>query len=303
MTLQKLLVPVSQPEVVRPRLSVAAAIARAFRAHIDVLHVRADPQEAVPLLGEGVSGAMIEDLMAMTEREGRHRAEAVRAAFDAARAALDLPLVDRARPAPAGAGGAGAERPSIAWTERVGREDDEVVRDGHLSDLIVFGRPQGEGSAAAPSTLNAALFESGRPVLVIPPPPAGFEAGGLPVHEVGRHIALAWNASAEATRALAAAMPFLVRADLVVVLCVGEEAGPATPVVDYLALHGVSARAGTVPSGTQSVGAVLLDAAVAGGADLLVMGAYTHGRLYEMIIGGATRHVLDHAAVPLLMVH
>lgn len=303
MSLQRLLVPLSQPEAVHGRLGMACAIARSFGAHIDVLHVRPDPQEAVPLLGEGVSGAMIDDLMTITDREGHHRAAAVRAAFDSARIALDLPLVERPNP-----DRVTAERPSVAWTEVVGREDDEIVRQAHLADLIVLARPDDDGSPSAPTCLNAALFESGRPVLVAPPLPAGVDktaaaGGGLPVVEPGRHVAVAWNASTESTRALTAAMPFLVRADLVLVLSAGADAEPVGPVIDYLALHGVSARAGAAPVDSHHVGATLLDTATAAGADLMVMGAYSHGRIYEMIVGGATRHVLDNAAIPLLMAH
>jgi len=294
MSVQRLLVPVCRAETVRPRLHAAIALAREFRAHIDVLHVRADPQESVPLLGEGVSGAMIEDLMAITDKESRARAAEVRTAVEEVRRSLDVPLV-AALPA------AGSERPTLAWHEVVGREDDETVRRAHLADLVVLGRPETAADEPTPTTLNAVLFESGRPLLVAPPALAT-----LPLPALGRTVAVAWNDSAEATRALTAALPLLARAAVVVVLTAATESLPAataSAVVDYLALHGIAARVGTVGEDSGPVGASLLDAAMAAGADLLVMGAYTHGRLYELILGGVTRHVLDRAAIPLLMAH
>ncbi len=316
MAVRRLLVPVSHAQMVRPRLRAAVAIARACRARIDVLHVRAIPQEAVPLLGEGISGAMIQDLVSLAESEAALRAEAVRDALEVARKAYDVPFATASAVGPV----AIADGPSLTWTDVVGHEADETVWRGHLSDLIVLGRAEPEADDVTRATLNSALFESGRPVLVVPPDFGGAPAandgaeGAYPVPELGRHVAVAWTASAESTRALAAALPFLARARLVVILSAPasgmagtatEESGPtaAAGVVDYLALHGIEARVGTVPEAGGSVGSALLDAAVAAGADLIVMGAYTHGRLYEMILGGVTRHVLERSMIPLLMAH
>jgi nucleotide-binding universal stress UspA family protein len=139
------------------------------------------------------------------------------------------------------------------------------------------------------------LFDSGRPVLIAPP-----TAGTT----IGRRCCVAWNGTVEGSAALAAMLPWLRRADAVRVLHAGDyqrRGPPAADVLPYLALHGVPADLAEFAPVDRDVGAGLLAAAGDFGADLLGMGAYSHSRLRQLILGGVTRHVLEHATLPVLM--
>ena len=285
MSIRKILVPVDGTPAARAVLETAFALGRHLSAHIEGMHVRPDPRDAIPLVGEGMSGAMIEELISITEEEGAARAARARAMFDEVRDASAFPRADK--PSPTGL--------SAAWGEEIGREDEMTVRRGRLADLVVVGRPTAQADAPSRITLNAALFETGRPVLVAPM---------QPMASIGRTIAIAWNGSAEAARAVAAALPFAEKAEATVVFSIAADdtAGTAdTDLIDYLAWHGIEAGHHTVAGDGAAVGEELLKACA--GSDLLVMGAYTHSRLRQLILGGTTRHVLERATMPLLMAH
>ena len=286
MTIRKLVVPMSATEAGRQALEAALAVGAALSAHVEVVHVRPDPQDAVPLLGEGVSGAMVEELMIHTEREAAARAATAKGNFEECRLRRGIAVADT----PSSAG------PSVRWVEIVGRENDVTILQGRLADLIGGGRSHSEADSAAAATLNAALFESGRPVLVVPE----FAP------DIGRRIAIAWNGSSEAARSVSAALPFLKRAEAVLLFSAATERTSADAVVglmDFLAWHGIPAVPEALPEGGGSVGQRILEAASAVKIDLLVMGAYTHSRLRQLILGGVTHDVLARARLPLLMAH
>jgi nucleotide-binding universal stress UspA family protein len=139
-------------------------------------------------------------------------------------------------------------------------------------------------------------MQSGRPVLLAPAePPSG----------IGYVVAVAWNGSPEGVHALAAALPFLEKADAVSLITSGDaDAAGSLSAVDYLAWHGVDAEHRKVAAGSgRHVGSILFEAARDAGADLLVMGAYGHSRVRELLLGGATRTVLESMTLPVLMAH
>jgi len=256
-------------------LQSAVAVARRFGADLDVLHVRADVETMVPVIGEGMSGAMVEQMMGAMAQTVESRAAKARAAYQQVCAAADVKTV---------------------WRESTGRETDIVASAGRLTDLIVIGRPNAETETPLGATLDAALFDTGRPVLVAPSasPPA-----------IGSRVIVAWNGSAQAARVVAGALAFLRQAEQVTVVTVGEigRSPSATDLLAYLGRHEVRATHEALAADHAPVGATLLKHAKQSGADLLVMGAYGHSRLREMILGGATRDVLGVADVPLLMAH
>jgi nucleotide-binding universal stress UspA family protein len=177
-------------------------------------------------------------------------------------------------------------------------EDVEV--HAHYADLAVVARPDPAGETAGPPGLVESLvLTSGRPVIVLPPRGTASR---------GRRILVGWNAAREAVRAVADALPLLVRAEAVEVSIVdperhraahGEE--PGADIARYLARHGVQVEVRRLSSGGEDVGRVLLSQAAALGADLVVMGAYGHSHLTEWIVGGVTRTVLHEADLPVLM--
>jgi nucleotide-binding universal stress UspA family protein len=185
---------------------------------------------------------------------------------------------------------------SFDWLDDVPDGDAFVGSYGRVFDVIVAGRPMG-GTAARPSlaTIEAVLFEAGRPVLIAPP--------ALP-QKMGDNILIAWNCSTEQATTTALAMPLLRQASRVVVLTVegGTVPGPSgEQVARYLEHHGVSSEPITVKPQGRSTGEVVLAQAASLNCDLLIKGAYTQSRLRQMIFGGATRHIIANATLPVLM--
>ena len=249
------------------------------------MHVRIDAASALPLVGEGMSAAMVQEMLAAAERQALDRAARIRAEYDQACARLGVPTVT-APPAP--------DQATANWREEMGREEEIVANAGRLTDLLVMARPLPDRDTPSIMTLNAALMESGRPVLLAPPQQPS---------AVGRKIAVFWNGSAEASRAVLAAMPFLKRASGIIILSAREEeAAIPSELAGYLAWHGVQANVHSFVAGNQ-VGPTLLAEAKAAGADLIVMGAYTHSRLRQLILGGVTRQVLHEATMAVLLCH
>lgn len=284
--IRNILAVVGDAETGRVPMETAFVVGRTLQCHVEVLHVRPDPAQAVPLVGEAMSGAMVDEMMQVAEREGKQRAEACRALFDNSCGRADVPVAVE----PPGLG-----EMSARFRLETGAEDEVVATQGRVADLIVLGRGSEETEPSAMVTLHTALMESGRPVLVAPP--------AVPT-VIGETIAIAWNGSAEAARAVTGAMALLVRAKTVVLLVVGDSdsGASAEDLVTHLAWHRVTCQTRHVPS-EGNAGAAVLKAAADVGADLLVMGAYTHSRLRQLIIGGVTRHVLEHAKLPVLLSH
>jgi nucleotide-binding universal stress UspA family protein len=189
-----------------------------------------------------------------------------------------------------------ANGPSAEWREEAGRQNLVVGSMGRAYDLIVLERPAKLNSLAE-ATLEDALFESGRPVLMAPPDAP---------KSLGERVLIAWNGSSETARAVAFAMPFLKQAKQVEVISVegGTVLGPlAAAVGNSLAAHGIPVRARHIPAEGRSPGAIYIDEARAMNADLMVKGAYTQSRLRQLIFGGATRQILSEAPIPVLLAH
>lgn len=283
MAIRKMLVPVDGSAAGRVVLLSALQVARDHGAHLAAVHIRPDPSVGVPLIGEGMSAGMVEELIELTEKETAARLKAARALFEEIRGESGLPLATD--PNVAGA--------SMSWTEADGREEEEVARRGRLADLIVLGRPSLQPDTDATVIFNAALFETGRPVLIAP----------IKQQPFGRRLAIAWNGSAEAARAVHAAMDFLHRAETVEIVAADPESAQdvdAGALAAYLAWHGIATRLHPLAEGGSvgdAIGKAVAD------CDLVVMGAYSHSRLRELILGGVTRHMLENTASALLMAH
>ncbi len=254
-----------------------------WSAHLAAIAVRVDSREAAPLAGEGLSGAMIEDMMDAAERDGAEREAVLRSVF--AEAVGRHGLAD-------GGSGASAEVEVV-----IGRENEIVPARARLSDLAILPHPSrtDEDNGGGSDALHAVLFDSGHPVLIAPPAAPS---------SIGRRCCVAWNGTVEGAAALAAMLPWLRRAEAVRVLHATDyqrRGPPAADVLPYLALHGVQADLAVFGPVNRDVGAGLLAAAGEFGADLLGMGAYSHSRLRQLILGGVTRHVLENARLPVLM--
>lgn len=288
MSIKTLLVPLSEPALVKTSLQAAIKAAGPFVAHIEALHVRPDPQlAAASLMTEVMSGAMIDQIIKDSEKKSAANAVKTRQAFAQACKAAGIAMSERPQR---------ANRVTAAWREEIGYEDTVLVSRGRVADLIVLSRPVSQIDVAGRLSLEAALMETGRPLLLAPPK--------LPAR-IGAKIAIAWNGSAEAARAVGEARPFLLAARQVTILTAAEpqteDPNPAG-LQNQLAWQGIKARIEKVRT-RGDIGKALLKAAERAGADLLVMGGYSHSRVRELILGGVTRYVLGETTIPVLLVH
>jgi nucleotide-binding universal stress UspA family protein len=185
--------------------------------------------------------------------------------------------------------------PGAVWLEKVGSPNKVLAIMGPVSDLIVVSRPLAKGGKLARMFMLAALLNSARPVLVLP------QSG---IATIGKRISIAWNQSAEAAQAIAAAMPLLRVADQVNIITCGPERGvgpKSSQLATYLRFWGVKTERLSA-RGTDAAKA-LVKACKDTQSDLLVMGAYSRSRLRQRVFGGVTEFMLDRANIPVLMLH
>jgi nucleotide-binding universal stress UspA family protein len=268
----------------------ALAMARPDNGHLAFLHVRIDMQQAaLSIAGADLGGPGYGDVIDSVQREVETRQDRAHAAVAAFCARMHLPLEEQPR----------ATAPSASWKVEAGEELQCLPAHGRTADLTVLGRSP-EGETVALPLLETVLLESGRPLLIAPDhAPA----------TLGRRIAIAWKDSAEAARAVAAAVPLLKRAESVSVVAVQERSDShrdgqsGRRLRDALRWHNPATVLRLIaPSRHDPVDALLATVADEG-ADLLVMGGYSHSRLREAMFGGFTRSVLRAAHLAVLMAH
>jgi nucleotide-binding universal stress UspA family protein len=292
MSYRTILVPVGQPENAESAIRAAFLVARRFAGHVRGLHV-------LPDLADPATHALMATRMSLdaassdfrrfkgsAERELQRQSGELQRLFETVAAQAGAAMQD----APEAAG-----RISASWQHVTGFESEQVGRLGRIFDLTVIARRGPRGSSH--DTVQAALVDTGRPMLLAPP---------VMPDALGETVLLAWNASPQAARAVSSAMPFLQKAARVVVMSVGngpEPAPSAHELVRALAWHGIGAEARHIEQGSRRVRDILLSEATAIAADLLVIGAYSHSRMRQVVFGGVTEHMLDHAGVPVLMAH
>jgi len=279
MTYKSILVHADDSARCAARLDVAFELAQAFGAHLTALALA--PEIAVP---SSVQVSYGPELAAAQERALRESLDPVKADFSrrAKRAGLT----------------------SAEWREAHGDPVAAAALHARYADLLIVGQtdPGDIRSQPVRGFLEYLTLSAGRPTLVIP------YAGKFT--RIGSKALVAWNASRESTRAVTDALPLLVRATSVAVVVVdpqdADDLHGDTPGADislYLARHGVKAKTYPTLSGGLDVGDVILSRASDIGADLIVMGAWGHSRTRELIMGGATRSLLEQMTVPVLLSH
>jgi nucleotide-binding universal stress UspA family protein len=288
MSIRVILTPLFGDPADASALTAGLSLAHRFEAHLTALFVRLDPSDAVPVVGEGISPAIVEQLIQAAEAEMDRQRGAARSAFETVCGKAGITVLETP---------GGARTASAGWREATGRRDEVISGKARTSDLVVIARGDDRSSPDLPGVLEATLLSGGRPLLLLPP--------AAPAR-LGDRVAIAWNGRAEAARAVAGALPFLEGASAVSVLTAATRRTPpevALDLVEYLAWRGIAAERRPVEAKDEPVADVLLRAAREAGADLLVMGGYGRTRLSELVLGGVTRRVLSHADLPVLMAH
>lgn len=286
MTIKKIMVPMRGEARETGVLDHALALARRSNAHIDVVHARPPASE---FLSQSmmVTQATRRSVQQLAEHEADERERQARLLFEDYCKAHDLPPADD----PASADG----KVTIGWHERRGSHNAVVGLWGRLADVVAIAQPRRDGDPRHDhKTLEAALFHSGKLVLLCPPGPVG--------PSLGAHIAIAWNGATEAARMVTTAMPLLQHADAVSILQVkdGSPELGGQDLADYLAWWQIDAKIHEFTH-ERSIGQELYGNAEAIGADVMLMGAYGHSRSREIVLGGASREVIEGTDLPVLL--
>lgn len=207
---------------------------------------------------------------------------------------------------------AAAARARAALEDRAGREgvsfewrELEVTTDylseaAYYADLVVVPQTDPDGGASAGPQAADFVLTSGRPTLIVPDRPS--------VDSIAQRVLVAWKPGRVAARAVADALPLLVKADVVTVLTVNLDENtqgprPGADLAEHLARHGVKADVVRIANSDADAGEIILSEAGERHADLVVMGGYATSRMREFLLGGATRHVIAKSTIPVLMSH
>ena len=286
MFLRCLLVPTAAGIDPTPCLEAALKLGRKLHAHMDVLFVSPEPQHFLASLPAVVIAAGV--TISSIEREERDAAAAGKTALEAWCRESEIGLMSSCQE---------LDTTFAIWSEETGDLETIVALKGRVNDLTVIARP----NAAEPFTeraFDAAVFSTGRPALVVP--------NHLP-DDLLRHVVIAWNGSLEATRLISQTITLLHAADQVTVITAQSGRNDESRLADlaaYLRWHGIVAGSRTVAAlNVVSIGAAILEETKRLEATMLVMGAYTHSRIHQFLLGGVTKHVIAHSHIPVLMAH
>jgi nucleotide-binding universal stress UspA family protein len=279
--MKTILVPTQNIAAMKSTLEVAVLLARRTGAYIEGFPLRV----AIPpyVVAELTAGFTLDAYDAQRDEETAE----LRRLFETSMQEQGIP-----------AAGTNAAAPSFGWLAVAPEDDSFIGSYGRAFDITVMSRLGEDSTSLHQRAIESGLFESGRPVLLAPP------GGGK---QIATNVMIHWNGSTEQARANAFAMPLLHLADRVTVLTVvgGQDVpGPsADDILRQLQRNGIAATPVRVKLGDRGTGEAVLDAAKAEGCDLLVKGAFTRNRLRQMIFGGATSHIMEHADLPVLMAH
>jgi nucleotide-binding universal stress UspA family protein len=275
MSLKTILVHLATDEHHRVRLDVGLRLAKAHQAHVVALFVTHPVGMPAAIAGRGASAAYLAEAQSIA----REKAGELQAEFEQA-----------------------CSEQGISYTWRVEDCDhlEALSYHAHVADVTIVSQPPASENIEDWFRMRVAeefTMISGSPVLVLP------QLSEVP--EFGRHIMIAWHGNKETVRAVRDGIGFLTAADKVSVVSIGdtpEDKVGEIEVVEHLLRHGVAAVPINVPA-EGSIGEQLLAINESLGCDMIVMGAYGRSRMFEVITGGATRHVIQHAQVPVLMSH
>ena len=264
-------------------INAARTLGQQFESYIEGAFCR----QLLPVIaGEGIT--LPGDYLAEFEEEGRRQSDEARDVFFQLIGEVDIPEADL-EDATVGL--------RAGWTEMVGTGTGGVAEYARLFDLSIIARPDDEVAVEWKSTIEALLFESGRPILLV-----GDEVPSV----MGDRVVVAWNGSVEAARSVVMSEALLPNSSEVVVVTVAGATVPGPSgkqLVAQMCARNINARAETIERGGTTVGGALLDYAEDFDADLLVKSAFTQSRFRQWVFGGATKEIIATATIPVLMCH
>ena len=287
-----ILVPLTGFENDRRALEAAFLAGWPFDAHIEAFRVHPEPMQIIAgaAIRQFASRSGNQELIHALQREAQHHSAFAKSSFETfARERLS-----------AHAFGTAAGGVTASWKQIEGDPIHDTIAEARFYELVVLARAPQHGQFSK-DAIGHILVGCGRPVLLVP---------NSDIAAIGHSVAIAWKESAEAARALTGAMPLLLRAKNVFVFSVDETghqseqlAGSAERLVSQLARHGLAAEAHVLAAQPHVAAETLAREALKLGADLLVAGAYSHGRVRELVFGGFTRQILAACELPIFLMH
>jgi nucleotide-binding universal stress UspA family protein len=280
MSMKTILIPIENHDAMQSALETALLLARRYDSYIEGFALRWAINEF--LVGDVMSGPL------ETYRDdSAEEAKKARRIFESFMQKHDVPRSTET-----------TESLSFGWLDDAPEGESFVGSYGRVFDVIVMNRRDARSGPLHDRAIESGLFESGRPIILSPPSPP---------RQIATNVLIAWNCSTEQARANALAMPFLQKADRVTVLTViggtGVPGPSAEQLIRYLQRNGIVAEPMRVELDGRNTGEAILATAQSLGCDLLIKGAYTQSRLRQMILGGATQHVLANATLPVFLAH
>lgn len=289
MAIRKILVPVLGRLDNTNALDLAVDLARILQAHVEALYLELDRDQVFVTGYEGENIGWIDANYDRLPQLADKARVAAFAAFQAWTSGRHIAI--------------STQRPGqindvcVSWRERIGLPESVIADSARFCDLVALRRPDGADPSRRWPVIYAALVRAAHPVILLPPRSTTLSC---------ETAIVAWNGSPQAQHALTAAMPMLERMHRVILLTIGavDGAGPEQDeeLLGYLSYHEVCAERLILERGRREVGVRILEEAKANGAELLVMGAYTHSPTHEAIFGGPTQHVIETTDLPVLMV-
>lgn len=283
---RSILMPLSTSGNERERILGALSVAKHFGAHLDVLHAQLNPRKFIPeeSIARHIPQKMLHEFELLAEKYSETGSTDLYQLFTQLCQQQNVEYSDISVD----------NTPSAFWKEINGLRSELVGEYGKVSDLIIVPKPK---NGLPTSTLEAAIMNSGKPVLLVPRTMSQFKAD---------RILIPWNSSTECARAVSSALPMLTQAKEVIITCSKRSStrkpGPRE-LMTYLQRHEVELVFKKMVKVDGTRGAAILDLCHQLNVDLIVMGAFSRLRLQEQIFGGVTRHMVAETNIPVFMQH
>ncbi len=280
MSIKTIIVPFQGNEEELGAILTAFHIAKTIKAHVEVWHASPNPYDVMtPFMTYALVPVYPESTIDDIKKANKKRQEWVNRLYQDCVKKADIQCA------------------SLHHVE--GRIEEIIALRSRLADIIIVSRAIRDGDDSSTSVLHQLIFHSGRPLILVP--------AGADAFPITGNCVLAWDGSAEAARAVSDSLPFLISEKtfiLSVLTDIGEDIPlPQKQLAAYLARHHIQTKLIEYNAKKSELPKCLLASAKAHSASLLVMGAYSHTRIQEIIFGGATKYMLDHADIPVLLSH
>jgi nucleotide-binding universal stress UspA family protein len=287
MAFKTILLPIRESSTAASLMETSIKMAIRNNGHLDLLYVKNSPEHVIPSGTLGLSANMRQSITDSALAAAKKQGDDLKQVFLELCEGYKINIQPR---------GSGIGEPSADFLVRDGLRDDLIGKYSRLADLVIV--PQPTKTTPPPSSFEAALRESGRPVLMV--------QRDKVLQAPGKRLAIGWNSSKEAAQAISSMLVNLKRADKVYVLSSANRMKQlinADDVCVYLKCQGISAETAVFDSGKQSPGEALLSKSAELECDRLIVGGYSRPKIRDIIMGGVTGHLLKHADLPVIFVH